>query len=143
MDRWQCACTCQKVPSCSWMTWWTTAAEDGIAGGLLVRDGDLIVAGAGDYFFMYKQSDGASLELSEEDGRLILFGQTVSIDPSDNEDCWEWLERASPDDLRSLRFLMLPEDLDESRLSALRKLAAVNPHLSLGTGSISSSMPAA
>ncbi|MCX7032241.1 MAG: hypothetical protein NTU62_19315, partial [Spirochaetes bacterium] len=126
----------------SWMTWMTGAPEVGIVGGLLVRDGD-IVAGESSFFFVYKQSDGASLEIREEDGRLILSGKTISIASADIEGCWEWLDQASSNDLRSLRFLMLPEDLDESRLSTLRKLAAANPGLSLGIGSISNSMSAA
>jgi hypothetical protein len=130
----------------SWMTWLTAASEVGIVGGLLVRDGD-IVAGESDsgqsYWFVYKQSDGASLEMREENGRLILSGKTISIAPADIEGCWEWLDQASSNDLRSLRFLMLPEDLDESRLPTLRKLAAANPDLSLGIGSISNSMSAA
>ena len=128
------------------MTWQTAASEVGIAGGLLVRDGDIVAGGSDSgqrYWFVYKQSDGASLEMSEEDGRLILSGKTISIASADIEDCWEWLDQASSNDLRSLRFLMLPEDLDESRLPTLRKLAAVNPDLSLGIGSISSSMSAA
>jgi hypothetical protein len=129
----------------SWTTW-ETAAVWGGTGGLLVRDGD-IVAGESDSsqgcWFVYKQSDGASLEMREEDGRLILSGKTISIAPADIESCWEWLDQASSKDLRSLRFLMLPEDLDESRLPTLRKLAAVNPDLSLGIMSISNSMSAA
>ena len=135
----------------SWMTWQTAASEVGIVGGLLVRDGD-IVAGGSDSgqsnssqsgWFVYKQSDGASLEMRGEEGRLILSGKTISIAPADIEGCWEWLDQASSNDLRSLRFLMLPEDLDESRLPTLSKLAAVNPDLSLSIGSISNSMSAA
>jgi hypothetical protein len=123
----------------------TTSLED-YTGGLLVRDGDVVAAIGEDFYFVYKQSDGTSLEMSEEYGRLILSGQTVSIDLADNEDGWEWLDQASPDDLRSLRFLILPEDPDESGLSTLRRLADANPNLGLGisgTRSFSSSMPAA
>jgi hypothetical protein len=135
----------------SWTTWSTVAAGPGITGGLLVRDGDIVVVGwstdqsSSDqtHWFVYKQSDGASLELREEDGRLLLSGKTISVAPADIEECWEWLDRASAKDLRSLRFLMLSEDMDESRLPTLRKLAAVNPDLSLVTGPISSSMSAA
>jgi hypothetical protein len=84
--------------------------------------------------------------MREEDGRLILSGKTISIAPADIEDCWEWLDQASANDLRSLRFLMLPKNLDESRLPTLRKLAAVNPDLGLGISgawSISNLMSAA
>jgi hypothetical protein len=123
----------------SWMTYLTTAME-GEPGGLLVRDGDIVVAGSS--WFEYKQSDGASLEMSEEDGRVLLSGKTVSVNPG-SELCCEWLDQASSNDLRSLRFIVLPEDLDERRLPTLRKLAAVNPHLSLAIGSISRSMSAA
>ena len=52
----------------------TVASEDS-PGGLLIRDGDIVGAVGEDIFFVYKQSDGASLELSEDDGRLILSGQ--------------------------------------------------------------------
>jgi hypothetical protein len=157
----------------SWMTWPTFAATSGedlaatfgedlaagfgegpIVGGLLLRDGDLVVGGCTpdesstfqDCWFVYKQSDGASLELREEDGRLILSGKTISITlegREGTENCWEWLDQASAKDLRSLRFLMLPAEMDESHLPTLKKLAAANPDLGLGTGSISSSLSAA
>jgi hypothetical protein len=130
---------------------WQTAAVWGGTGGLLLRDGDIVVgectsgqsSSSQGCWFVYKQNDGASLELREEDGRLILSGRTISIAPADIEDCWEWLDQASAKDLRSLRFLMLPEKMDESRLPALRKLAAVNPDLTLGIMSISNSLSAA
>jgi hypothetical protein len=139
---------CNLMPS--GMTWQTAAVWGGPA-GLLLRDGDIVAgqlssgqsSSSQECWFVYKQSDGASLELREEDGRLLLSGKTISIAPADIEECWEWLDRASAKDLRSLRFLMLPEKMDESRLPTLRKLAAVNPDLSLGIGSISSSMSAA
>jgi len=118
----------------SWEAWMTDVPEGG-TGGLLVLDRDIIFAGTSDsspiHGFVYKQSDGASLELREEDGRLLLSGKTISIAPEGIESYWEWLDRASSDDLRSLRFLMLPEDLDEHHLSTLKKLAAVNPDLGL------------
>ena len=70
-------------------TTWQTAAVWGGAGGLLLRDGDFVV-GEGSFgesdsaqpcWFMYRRSDGASLEMREEDGRLILSGKTISIAP--------------------------------------------------------------
>jgi hypothetical protein len=121
-----------------------TYAAGGGTGGLLVREGDIIFAGAFDsgtiHGLVYTHSDGSSLEVREEDGRLILSGKTVSIAPDGFAGCWEWLDRASSDDLRSLRFLMLPEELeemDESRRQILRKVAAVNPDLSLFIRSLS------
>ena len=125
---------------------WMTAAVWGGTGGLLVRDGDIVAgessSGQG-CWFVYERSDGASLEMREENGRLILSGKTISIAPEEIEGCWEWLDQASSNDLGSIRFLMLPEKLDENRLPTLRKLAAANPGLSLGIGSISKSMSAA
>src|SRR4030042_6166402 len=49
----------------SWMTWRTFAME-GVTGGLLVRDGDIVAGGSDSglsYWFVYKQSDGASREM--------------------------------------------------------------------------------
>jgi hypothetical protein len=130
---------------------WQTAAMWGGTGGLLLRDKDIVFgqctsgqnSSSQGCWLVYKQSDGASLELREEDSRLILSGRTISIAPADIEGCWEWLDQASAKDLRSLRFLMLPEEMDESRLPTLRKLAAVNPELGLGIWSVASSMSAA
>jgi hypothetical protein len=127
-----------------------TYVPKGGTGGLLVRDGDIIFAdsvGSGQiHGIIYTYSDGSSLEIREEDGRLILAGKTVSLALEYNEGCWEWLDRASSDDLRSLRFLMLPEEpeeMDEGRLRILKKVAAVNPDLGLFIGSLSGWKPAA
>jgi len=126
---------------------WGTYVPWGGTGGLLVRDGDLVVSDASSSspscWFLYEQSDGDSLQLREEDGRLLLSGKTISVAPADNATCWEWLDQASAKDLRSLRFLMVPDRMDENRLQTLKKLAAVNHDLSLGMGSISSSVSAA
>jgi hypothetical protein len=131
---------------------WPAAAELGGTGGLLLQDGDIVSGYAasdregsdqGQCFFVYRQCDGASVELRPENGRLLLSGKTISIDPADIESRWEWLDQASAKDLRSLRFLMLPEIVEESRLPALRKLAAVNPTIGLGIWSTSSSLSAA
>lgn len=129
----------------SWATW-TTTIQDGGTGGLLVRDGDIVagISGSGtSYCIVYRQGDGDSLEIHDEDGRLTLSGKTISINSADSERCWEWLETASPNDLRSLRFLVLPQDLDESLLPTLGKLAAENPGLCLEVGSASGSLRAA
>jgi hypothetical protein len=126
-------------------TWATFAGESGgeqLVGGLLLRDGDLVGI-SDECWFVYKQSDGASLDLRGEDGRLIQSGKTISIlleGSEDTEDSWEWLDQASAKDLRSLRLLMLPGKMDESRLPTLRKVAAVNPDLGLDIESLSSSM---
>jgi hypothetical protein len=127
---------------------WMTAAVWGGTGGLLLRDGDMVYGAVGfeqtgECCFVYKQSDGASLELREENGRLLLSGKTISISSADIEASWKWLDQAPAKELQSLRFLMLPETIDENRFRILKTLAAVNPHLGLGVWLTSSSLPAA
>lgn len=110
--------------------------QDGGVGGTLLRDGDLLSSFDEVAWIVYRSSDGASLDTSVEDGRLLLSRKTVSLTLKDDTVGWEWLERASPEDLRSLRFLMMPESLDENRIPILKKLAAANPDLALGIQSI-------
>lgn len=112
----------------SWMSW-MTAAWDGGAGGLLAREGDVLIGD--EAWLVYRRSDGVSLETGVEDGRLLLSGKTVSLTLADPTGGWEWLEQASPDELRLLRFLAISGDVDESRIPILKKLAAVNPDLGL------------
>jgi hypothetical protein len=120
-----------------------TGTSESSQSWLLVSDGDLVTgtSSASDSSFIYRQSDGTSLDMRAEDGRLLLSRKTVSIAPADIDACWEWLDHASAKELRSLRFLTLPGKTDESRLQILRRLAAANPNLNLGVEPISSSMP--
>jgi hypothetical protein len=117
----------------SWITW-VTAAQQEAAGGLLLRDGD--VACTEDSWFVYKDGDGASLDMSMREGCLFISGKPVAVSPA-REGGWDWLELASTEDLRRLRFLMLPDSLDEKGVSILNRLAAANPDLGLGILAIS------
>ncbi len=109
----------------SWMTW-VTAASESDAGGMLLRDGDAIFGD--DTLLVYRAGDGASLDTRFEGGRLFLAGKTVSLYDTEG---FEWLERASSEEMRALRSLPISDQLDESRLAIMKKLAAANPSITI------------
>jgi hypothetical protein len=117
----------------SWLSW-GSAIVKGKSGAMLLRDGDLIWS-TGDkhngLFFVYQASDGLTLRPTFEEGRTLLAGNVVAVSLEKGEDGWDWIEKASVQELAGVRFLVLPENLDAVRLPILTKLAAVNPSIGL------------
>jgi len=105
---------------------WITAASGNEAGGMLLRDGDMLLGD--DAFLMYRSEDGASLDTRSEYGRMLLSGKTVGLY---DEEGFEWLEQASLKELKSLRSLAIPNPLEESVLPVIKKLAAANPSVAV------------
>ncbi len=109
-----------------------TVMRDGNPGGLLLRDGDLVIVD--DNCVIYSSADGSSLDARAEDGRLLLAGKTVSLSLGEREA--GWLEQASTGDLQSLRFVVVSGSPPEESMPALKKLAAVNPGIGMSFDSM-------
>jgi len=109
---------------------WESAALAGKAGGMLLRDGDVLIPIVG-AATVYRASDGVALKFTVEESRTQLSGKTVAVSLAQGTAGWEWLEKASPQDLAALRFVMMPDELDAARLPLLKKLAEANPGVAL------------
>lgn len=116
----------------SWNSWGAAIVE-GKNAALLLRDGDLVFIEDNNnvQFFVYQASDGLTLKPTFEEGRTFLAGKVISVSLEKNEDGWDWIEKASVQELAGVRFLVLPENLDAVRLPTLKKLAAANPNIGL------------
>jgi hypothetical protein len=117
------------TPMPSWISWVTVAAEDeGV--GVLIRDGEILCGS--ESFLEYRSADGDVLEVSESAEGLSLGGKMVSLLlDEDAAGGWEWIEKATADELRALRVLQLPDSMEENRVPLLKKIAAVNPGVML------------
>jgi hypothetical protein len=113
----------------SYMTW-ESVAPAGKSGGMLVRDGDVLIPIEG-MAVVYRASDGAALKFTVEAWRTQLRGKTVSVSLDQGAAGWEWLEKASAQDLAALRLVDIPAELDAARLPLLKKLAEANPGVAL------------
>jgi membrane protease YdiL (CAAX protease family) len=96
---------------------------------LLLRNGDILVPSELAPF-LYKDSDGGSLFIRGDKYRTELKGRTVTL-RAVNDEGWEWLEKALPDDLYALRFVDIGGEIPESRLESLKRLSQVNPNVGL------------
>lgn len=74
----------------------------------------------------YQSSDGDTLRLEVSKWRIMMDGRVAMLQSAD-DDALPWLERATPAELRGLRFL----GEGDFPLDALRRLADVNPHVGL------------
>ena len=97
---------------------------------LPLRDGDLV--NALENFFLYRDSDGLSLSIMNDEIRTTLNGKTVTLNLYIDE-AWQWLEKATPDDLDALRLLVFDDDVEmnENQLSLLKRLSELHPNLDL------------
>jgi hypothetical protein len=111
----------------SYMTW-GSAVPAGKSGGMLLRDGDILIPFGG---MVYRASDGAALKFTVEERRTQLGGKTVSVWLDQGTVGWDWIENASTQDLAALRLVMMPDELAADRLPLLKKLAEVNPGVAL------------
>ncbi|MBW1773108.1 MAG: hypothetical protein JRJ82_09480 [Deltaproteobacteria bacterium] len=83
-----------------------------------------------DRFFLYRSSDGQSLALSGNKARTILKGRTVSL-KLDQDEAWKWLKKASPEELKGLRFLNIEGELNAQQVDQVKRIAKVNPKVGL------------
>ena len=117
----------------SWVIW-TACRVEGRPASLPARDGDLLMMdaeGMKEGFFPYLETDGTSISVAAEKGRLLLSGRTVSVAVSKTEHCWDWLDKATGDDLAHIRMLTLGEDVEPSRMPIIEKIAEASPRTGL------------
>jgi hypothetical protein len=117
----------------SWIRW-LSDAEDGKSQALLLRDGDYI--GSITPFFRYRANDGPTLKLTVNDWGLHL-GQTTVLIPLDDAAGLAWLSHASDQQLAAVRMVTIENDVGAAALSALKRLAAVNPNVDITVGEAS------
>ena len=101
--------------------------------GMLAREGDLLLED--NFLFPYRESDGQAFSLKIEDSCRLRLGKKISSLIL-NEKGWEWLEKASDEDIASLRILCFDDIyfddiIEESRLPLLKKIAQKNPNIGL------------
>ena len=107
---------------------WLSRSADGGVAGLLLHDGDLILAGIPT---VYRTSDGPALKMESNDWSVRLAGKVVSLSLKDGKEGREWLNHAPAQDLTAVRLLVLPNGSDAALLQALKPMAALNPGVAL------------
>lgn len=110
-----------------WLTWVSDAPE-GQPQALLLRDGDFVFGSEAP--FVYSAADGASIKI-ESDKVSSRLGQktvTIGIDEAEGRD---WLSKATENQLKDLRMVGVPKEIDAGVLTSLRRLASTNPSVDL------------
>ena len=114
---------------------WVSGDTAGSSGGLLLREGDLVVDDSSKGgLFLYLVSDGPALRVAVTDGGISMAGKVVAVSLEDPSG-WKWLQEASEPELTGIRFVSVPGELDTTGLPALERLAAANPGVGLMLGS--------
>ncbi len=124
--------------SLGYVRWWTTPAE-GNAGALPVRDGDLMhLAVQGKdadktekFIAPWRPEDGGKLSFKMDGPCLVLGERVVSLILEKDAAGWDWLAKASKEELAALRFVTINDAIPEGRYGLFEKLAQVNPHVGL------------
>lgn len=114
----------------SLMTWGVHAGADSTA-LIPARGGDMLFVPSktNEHTFPYLESDGDALAVKSLEDRLILDGRTISLRlPRGNGG---WLNKATEEDLLSLRFVDVTSQIDETDAAGLKRLAKLSPHVSL------------
>jgi hypothetical protein len=111
----------------AWMTW-LSDAEEGVPQALLLRDGDFLFGE--EVTIPYRASDGELIKLNFSDWHAQLGETTVSVLLAKAEGL-AWFNKAAERELAGLRTVSLPTEIDPGTLAALKRLAAVNPHVNL------------
>jgi hypothetical protein len=121
----------------AWGIWLSKKGADGRC-PVLVQDGDILTpAGEGDgkdTVFVYQAGDGLDLAFTFDKTRAILAGKTVSVTLESQGGGWDWLDKATPEELASLRSIHVRDEVEASRLPVLKKLAARNPNVGIALG---------
>ncbi len=111
----------------AWLTW-LSDAEEGMPQALLLRDGDFLFGE--EVTIPYRASDGQVIKMNFSDWHAQLGETTVSV-LLDKDEGLAWFNKAAERELASLRTVSLPTEIDPGTLAALKRLAAVNPHVNL------------
>jgi len=111
----------------SWLTWLSDSPE-GQPQALLLRDGDFVFGS--DAPFRYLASDGPSVKIEAEKSLARIGQKTVTLS-LDSPDTRTWLSRATEPQLKDLRTVAVPKDIDADLLESLRRLASTNPSVDL------------
>lgn len=112
----------------SWGAWFS-AAEDEQSQALLLRDGDYFV-GESEQMVRYAAGDGQALEVSFTNWSARMGATIVSL--SLGEEAGRiWMGAAADRQLADLRMVSIPAEIDATTLAALKRIAAVNPHVDL------------
>ncbi|MBN2438945.1 MAG: hypothetical protein JXL20_10150 [Deltaproteobacteria bacterium] len=109
---------------------WYVGARDAHPAGILARDGDLLITDPTEFGFIYRGTDGESLDLDLQGDVLFLQGNPVSLRLARENTGREWLRNASPLDLFHLRTLWIKGE-DSLDFPQLQKLARVRPDIGL------------
>jgi len=106
--------------------------EEGKPVYLLLREGELFLTKDGDResILQYRKSDGTSLTVSHEEARDVINGKTVTLG-LDQEEAWKWLEKATPEEMETLRLIGISPKLEEQQISLLKRLSKHNPNVGL------------
>ncbi|MDH3287418.1 MAG: hypothetical protein OEP48_06800 [Betaproteobacteria bacterium] len=117
---------------CPYPPSWCITPREGRPAGVLARDGDLFSASKEKEGvpFLYRETDGESLVLDIRGDMVFLNGKAVTIQLSDSTG-WEWLRKASVEDLASLRLLFINVKTETLDFSLLEKVARVRPNVGL------------
>ncbi len=103
--------------------------QKGQAISVPTRNDDLLFT-MDEFLFPYKSSDGQSLTFSGDKTRAELNGSTVLLN-LDKDKAWKWLKKASPGELKNLRFLNIEDKLNAQQIAGLQRVARVNPEVGL------------
>lgn len=112
----------------SWGSW-LSDAEEGSPQGLLLRDGDYVVVEHAELFAPYRASDGQAIKITSGKWNVKIGETTVSLVV--DKDGLAWVNQASDRQLADLRWLGVPDGLDAAALSALKRIAVMNPNVDL------------
>ena len=138
VDTWRPPTVVKIDPGEAWMarspTYGVTFSgpRKGAPAHMLLRDGDLVSTGEGPPF-TYRSTDGGAVAVSASEAGIHVAGNLATLDLSRGEG-WQWLERATPEEISALRLVGLGEAADIDREHLLRKVADGNPHVDLVVG---------
>jgi hypothetical protein len=100
---------------------------------LSLRDGDLVFVYPNGPSFPYRNSDGRYLSVAGDEIQTMLNGKTVSLN-LDKDEAWQWLEKATSEDLDALRAVHISNEIDEKQLALLKRLSERNSNLDMFIG---------
>ncbi len=138
VDAWRPPTVVKIDPGEAWMARSPTygvmygGPRKGAPAYMLLRDGDLVSAGGGPPF-TYRSTDGGAVAVSASEAGINVAGNLVTLDLAKGEG-WQWLERATPEEVSALRLVRLDKPTDIEREHLLRKVADGNPHVDLAVG---------
>lgn len=121
---------------CYYPPTWCATARAGRPVRIPARDGDVFHLPSpekdsrNEFFFPYRGNDGDSFVLEAKDDVLFLNGKAVSLKLS--EKGWQWLRKASIEDMAGLRYFEFKEKAGDVDFPLLEKLARVRSEIGLG-----------